>query len=288
MHGLGVERVGLLACRMGEVGKRTFVFHNNYPELIASSRLQRYRRRLIQDMVGFDRFIAISEQVRNWVVSNGIVEENQISVINNGIDTKQALGRRTRAEVRCDLGIPVDAAVLIQVGRFKEQKNQDVSVNAFVQFACERKDVHLIFVGDGPLRGPVESSAEASNVNDRIHFLGIRDDVEDLLAASDVFLMPSSWEGLPISLLEAFANGLPLVGTDVPGITDTVEGCPESVKLVPPRDNDALARAMRAAVYDDNWRYLAGEKARSFVTREYSAAVMVDRYVDLHNRLFGS
>lgn len=286
-QGLGVERIGLLASRLGGVAKRTFVFQNNYPQLAVSARNQQYRERVIRILAGFDHFIAVSDQVRDWVVSNGVVKKDKVSTIHNGTDLAQARCHRPVAEVRAELGISADAVVLIQVGRFKEQKNQDVSVEAFAKIACDRPGVHLVFAGDGPLRSSVEKRAEESGVGARIHFLGVRHDVSDLLAASDVFLLPSSWEGLPLSLLEAFAIGLPLVGTDVPGIADAVARCPEAVKLVAPRDSDALAQAIRAAVSNTSWRSRAGEHAKSFVSREFSASTMVERYLALHCRLLG-
>lgn len=286
-HGLGVERIGRVASGPGGVTIRSFVFHNNYPQLAISAADQRYRQRVIRELAGFDHFIAISRQVRDWVVSNGVVEEDRISVIENGIDLEQAQGRRLRAEVRAELCIPAEAVVLIQVGRFTEQKNQNVSVEAFAKVAHRRPDLHLLFAGAGPLRATAETAAALSGVDDRIHFLGVREDVSDLLGASDVFLLPSSWEGLPISLLEAFANGLPLVGTRVPGITDTVSRCPGAAMLVPSDDPAALAKAIDDAASNVDWRTSAGEQALSFVSRNFSFDAMVDRYLDEHSRLLG-
>jgi glycosyltransferase involved in cell wall biosynthesis len=285
MHGLGVERIGLPASRLGGVGRRTFVFHNNYPELSAHTDRPAYRRRVIRDVAAFDGCIAISDRVRDWVVSNDVIGAEKVTVIRNGIDLDQARGRRPRAETRAALGIPADAVVLVQVGRFSEQKNQEIAVAAFAEAAVDRPGAHLILVGDGPLRGRAEQAAADSPAADRIHFLGVRDDVADLLAAADLFLMPSSWEGLPISLLEAFANGLPLVGCDAPGIADTVTDCPETAILVPPRDTGALARAMGQAMADTGWRRTAGAAAEGFVRRHHSADTMVDRYLEAHGHV---
>ena len=285
MHGLGVERIGLPASRLGGVERRTFVFHNNYPELSVSSDRPAYRRRVVRDVAAFDGCIAISDRVRDWVVGNEVVGAENVSVIRNGIDLDQARGRRPREATRLSLGIPDGAVVFLQVGRFSEQKNQDIAVEAFGKAAADRPDIHLVLAGDGPQRSGVEQSAAASPAADRIHFLGIRDDVADLLAAADLFLMPSSWEGLPISLLEAFANGLPLVGTAVPGIADTVADCPDAVLLVPPRDAGALARVMGRAAEDEGWRRAAGAEAERFVRRHHSAETMVDRYLEVHGHV---
>jgi glycosyltransferase involved in cell wall biosynthesis len=284
-HGLGVERIGRVVCGPGGVAVRSFVFHNNYPQLSISAPDQRYRKRVIRELAGFHHFIAISRQVRDWVVANGVVEQDRVTVIDNGIDLEQVRGRRPLADVRADLGIPEQAVVLIQVGRFTGQKNQDLSVEAFARVARRRTNLHLLFAGDGPLRAAAEAAAAACGAGDRVHFLGVRDDVPDLLGAADVFLLPSSWEGLPISLLEAFANGLPLVGTRVPGITDTVERCPGAAMLVPAGDSAALAQAMDDAAADEGWRAGAGAQAAACVWRDFSSDTMAERYLDQHRRL---
>jgi glycosyltransferase involved in cell wall biosynthesis len=90
---------------------------------------------VIRELAGFQGFIAISRRVRDWVVANGIVAGDRVEVIENGIDLERARGQKSRGEVRASLGLPLDAVVLIQVGRFSAQKNQTLSAEAFAGVA---------------------------------------------------------------------------------------------------------------------------------------------------------
>ena len=133
-------------------------------------------------------------------------------VLNNAIDAgRYAYRSDVREAVRRELGLPEDALVVGHVGRFDPQKNHSFLVEIFSKMPG---DAQLLLVGDGVLRPDAGRQAEALGVRDRIIFAGVRPDVERLLQAMDVFLFPSLFEGLPVSIIEAQAAGLPCLISD--------------------------------------------------------------------------
>ena len=137
------------------------------------------------------------------------------TVVNNAIDAAQYRYRQARAcEVRQALGIAEEAFVIWHVGRFCPVKNHAFLLDVFDQLHRENERAVLLLVGDGELRSSMEEKAKAMGLEDRVLFTGVRSDVCDLMQAMDVFVFPSLYEGLPVSLVEAQAAGLPCVISD--------------------------------------------------------------------------
>ena len=184
--------------------------------------------------------VAVSEEVARSI---GVNAGSRVPVhhIANGIDVS-AWNRSEEAgiEVRQRLGIPVNAAVIGLVAVFRVQKRLDLWFETAALVAEKRSDAHFILVGDGPLRQEVEKWADRPTLKGRVHLTGLQDDVLPFLNAMDLYLMSSQFEGLPLSLLEAMASGLPVVVTAVGGIpqvvTDRAHG-----RIGPPGDPQAQA-----------------------------------------------
>ena len=137
------------------------------------------------------------------------------TVVNNAIDAVQYRYKQTRArEVRQALGIAEEAFVIGHVGRFCPVKNHAFLLDVFDQLRRENERAVLLLVGDGELRSSMEEKAKAVGLEDRVLFTGVRSDVCDLMQAMDVFVFPSLYEGLPVSLVEAQAAGLPCIISD--------------------------------------------------------------------------
>jgi len=288
IHGLGPERIALLASRLAGTPVRTFVFHSNYPSLYPEHGNTRLVKRLKADFKHVQHFIAISENVMRLAVNSGIVSSEKISVIINGIDLERMRSSRSRPEVRTSLGLRDEDVILIQVGRFQPLKNQDISVRAVALLLKRIPRIHLLLVGNGPTMKKVKDLVSQLTIEEYVHFLGLRSDVRDILHASDLFLLPSDWEGIPISLLEAFANSKPAVVTRVPGIKDIIEldlGC---AKMVAPKDEGSLALAIENALLDSEWMERAGNAGLNLVKTNFDSTRMVDQYVSLHEALFWS
>ena len=129
-----------------------------------------------------------------------------------------------RQSLRKELGLS-NEPVIICVARFRPEKNQQFLLPVLRSLLAERPDVVLLFAGDGPCEQAVRSDADSMGLQNHIRFLGLRSDVADLLSAADVFVLPSLWEGMPVSVIEALACGLPCVVSD---------GCPEETTSFEP------------------------------------------------------
>lgn len=152
---------------------------------------------------------ACSKMAADWMFG----KNQDVKIIYNGIDTKRFFKCDSkRKQIRQELGIPKDSTVIINVGRFTKQKNQNWLIDMMTH--TKEKNIYLILVGDGELREHCQKEAKEKDIAERVKFLGQRQDIPDLLNASDIFMMPSIYEGYPISALEAQACGLKVMLSD--------------------------------------------------------------------------
>ena len=206
-----------------------------------------------------------------------------IAVIPNGVDTgRYGRDEAARTSVRRELDLPESASLVISVATFKEQKGHRFLVSAAARVIPDHDGTHLILAGDGDLRPAIQHAVEEQGIADRVHFLGDRRDVPRLLAASDVFVLPSLWEGLPMSLLEAMASELPCIATDVSGVREVVAD--GSGLMVPPANPDALESALRVVLDDQSEAAALGGRARRRVEDHYSAREQARDHVEIYRR----
>ena len=195
----------------------------------------------------------------------------------------QAQPTMSRAEMRGALGIPEDARVAGTIARLTEQKGHRY---LFEALASQRSlaDVHLLVVGGGEQRDALVNDVEQKGLSARVHFLGPRRDLGNLLAAMDLFVLASLWEGLPLSMVLAMGAGVPIVATRVAGIPEVVADGRTGL-LVPPRDANALGLALARLLGDPDLHRRFGDEARAAVLPRFG----VDRYVEsvasLYDRL---
>ncbi len=189
----------------------------------------------------------------------------------------------TRSAARRLAGVPEAAFVVGAVGRLSAQKAPLDLVAAFEDLARVRGDAHLVLVGDGPLRGDVEDRVARSGLAERVHLLGLRRDVPELLRAFDVLALTSRWEGLPRVFPQAMAAGLPIVATRVDGAVEAVvDG--ETGWLVDVGDRAGLAARLLGLAEDPGLARSMGESGRARV-EEFSAARMARQLEELYERL---
>jgi glycosyltransferase involved in cell wall biosynthesis len=172
----------------------------------------------------------------------------------------------SRARARITLGLPQDALVIGSVGNFTPKKDHKTLLEATAQVSRSRHDVHLALVGTGPLEHTLQDETRSLGLGDRVVFAGSRKDVPELLPAFDVFALSSRIEGLPISLLEAMAIGLPSIATSVGGVPEVVTNGDEGL-LVPAGDPSAFADALNSLLSDPQRRKAAGARATKTARR---------------------
>ena len=143
-------------------------------------------------------------------------------------------------------------------------------------------DLHVLFIGDGDLREELQAQTKALELDRHIHFLGNRNDVPELLAASDYFVLPSLWEGLSMALVEAMASGLPIIATDVSG-THQVIIPNETGLLVPPGDSQLLGKAVIQMLSDPAQAEAMGTAAKKSVGRYFSSQKQAQDHIALYS-----
>ncbi|MGI6220068.1 MAG: glycosyltransferase [Bacteroidaceae bacterium] len=217
----------------------------------------------------YDRVIAISGAVKEEL--SRLIPPSRVEVIYNGINLQQ-IAEAPPLE-RKDLGIPQDSFVLVQVARFYPQKDQKTVL-------CALSDLpsmfYAVFVGDGPLLQEHEEYAAALAVQERVRFLGVRNDVSSVLKVADVFVMSSHFEGFGLAAVEGMAAGLPVVASDVEGLREVVAGA--GVLFVPHDEKMLASQLTRLAYKPEYYRQVADAcKRRSSLfdirkmAKEYSA-----------------
>ena len=189
-----------------------------------------------------------------------------------------------RRAVRIGLGFEPEAPLVLFAGRLAQQKRVDDLLKALDLLQHVQPDIRTLIAGDGPLRDQLEEIAKVYHLGSRIRFLGHREDVPKLLAAADVIVLPSVYEGLPNVILEAMRFRKPVVATAAPGTTEAViDG--QTGLLVPVGDPMRLARAIRDVVRDPVLARRLGETGRAYVESHFRADVMVTQFGDLYEHI---
>ena len=217
-----------------------------------------------------DRFICVSRECAQTYLAAGLAAR-QFRVVQNGIGAPRPSAGR--AEVLARLGLGPAARIVLTVARLSEQKGHRYLLEAIPFVLKQEPHATFVWVGDGPLRAELSERARALRLGDRLRLLGTRDDVPDLLAAADAFVLPSLFEGLPIVLLEAMQLGLPLVATDVCGTSELLRDRLHG-RLIPLGHITRLAEALVELLQDTEQARRLGAAARAHVEREFSAARM--------------
>lgn len=158
--------------------------------------------------------LACGEDAARYMWGKKVFQNNDYHIMRNAINTaKFQFSEEKRDCIRTQMGLS-DKKVLGIVGRLDEQKNHKFLLDVVKEVCAHRGDCVLLIIGRGPLEQDLKNQVSQLNIGDNIRFLGIRDDVDSLLNALDVFILPSLYEGLPVVLVEAQANGLPIVASD--------------------------------------------------------------------------
>lgn len=245
-----------------------------------TNRFRRGVRRLLNPLV--THFVTVSRDLAHWLASDVGIPSAKITHIYNGVDT-DTYSPRDQHEARRALGLPEARFVIGTVGRLDPVKDHRGLVEAFGRVA-QRHDARLLIVGDGPCRADLEHLVNELALSSRVHLIGERDDIPQVLRALDIFTLPSLGEGISNAILEAMATGLPVVATRVGGnpelVHDGVTGF-----LVARRSTDALASALHRYMEDPLLIRRHGDAGRMRVLDEFSLSRMFTAYGALYSRI---
>lgn len=227
-----------------------------------------------------DAFVAVSTADRDRMISLEHVRPEKVEVIPTAYIPRAGGGG---ADVRAELGLEPGVPLVGTVAILRPQKALEVLLDAFAIVAAQRPDPHLVLAGAGESEAALRAQARDLGLEERIHFLGLRQDVNAVWRSIDVGAISSDFEGTPIAALEAMVNGTPLVATAVGGVPDLVQDGVSGL-LVPPRDPQALAAGLLRLLDDPDERAAfaaAGERR----VGDFSLDTLVERTEALYERL---
>lgn len=228
-----------------------------------------------------DRIIAVGWETAR--VQQPRFGSKSVEVIPNAVPIPEQLSPNERERLRIELIGDPTLPLLISVGRLEPQKGIFDLLDAFTFLQKDCQDVRLVIAGSGSLEDKFRSEVASRGLGEKVHLLGLRQDITSLLGASDVFVSTAHWEGLPLSTLEAMAAGLPVVVTavgDLPRVVEEGTGI-----LVEAHDPALIAKQLERLIDVPERRADIGNAARSLIQREYSAPVWADRLLNVYQEV---
>lgn len=323
-----IASIATLPCKMAKLRKifkkqkphvcQSFLFHANFfsrfaarsagvPVVISGIRVAEHEKkwhlrldRMTQGLV--DRYVCVSKGVAAYTAKQGGIAQRKIVAIANGIDSADYENADKADLTQCDCAD--EKRKIIVIGRLHRQKGIDWLLQTTPHWLLQRPDCGLLIVGDGPERDTLMRAAAKLPCCDRIRFLGQRRDVPQLLAASDLLLLPSRWEGMPNVVMQAMASGLPVLAAEVEGIDellmcrrqsqaancDANDGpCTENPPL--PQtcrfgQTDEFAAKINALLDDSDRAQRLGKQNREHIRRFFTIEQMVASYERLWLSLY--
>jgi glycosyltransferase involved in cell wall biosynthesis len=222
---------------------------------------------------------AVSQDLRQHLIDSGF-PARRIEVVYNGVPDLPPPTPCTRRGVRASLGVPDDDTLILSIGRLDPVKNFPLLLCAFANVLRRDPNVWLAIVGDGPERADLEQQVRDLSLYEHVKFTGYRQDVSGLLAAADVYVNSSVFEGVSLTILEAMAAGLPVVATAVGGNPEVVAH--ERTGLLASSASASIADAIHRLAVDDQLRRRFGAAGRARVAQDFSMDRMMARYAELY------
>lgn len=230
-------------------------------------------------------YLCNSEAASDILAQRERIPHKKLAVVHNGIDpTPFERDHKARAEIRAELQLPPGVPLVTVVANLRTPKGHRHLLEALALLPRQGQAWKVALVGEGPLREELEQQADRLQISDRVIFMGARQDIPRVLAAADLFVLPSLWEGLPGAVMEAMAAGLPVVASDVGGVRELLcDG--ETGYLVPAAQPEPLAERLQALLADAALRERMGAAGRTRLIEEFSLDRMVQRTGSVYEAL---
>jgi len=253
--------------------------HNVY------TRDRKVHRRLLNNLLGriSDTVIAVSAAVKDDIIAYDGLPADKIRVLYNGVEEARFTGI-DRSGARAALHIPTDSAVVGTVGRLTYQKGQKYLVQAMSMVLKEFPRTVLLIVGDGPAGNELRELVKQKGIEGTVVFTGSRRDVPDMLAAMDIFVFPSLWEGLPNALVEAMAAGKPIIATDIKPNREVL-GPEHAGIFVPCEDSSAIAVGITQLLRDRESALRLASAAQERALSQFTINRTVRAYTNLFEEI---
>lgn len=273
--------LGIVAARLGQV--RAIVRTEHNPPILPITSSQKVRDRVRCQF--YSKIICVSESNRQQFVSQLDRSPHKMKVIYNGVDLERFSPAAVSADVRVELGWNPSTPVIGTVAALQEERK---GINYFLEMAASVSKCYpaarFLVVGDGGLRPALERQAAQLGISEKVRFTGARSDIPNVLAAMQVFVIPSTFEGAPYAILEAMAMARPVVATPAGNAAEIISDR-ESGMLVPIADSHALTRAVTELLADPSFAAGVGSQGREVIRRRCSLDAMVDNIVSVYDDL---
>lgn len=201
------------------------------------------------------------------------LNQKEVPLVYNGIDLTQCIAKKNTQIV--------SQVKILHVGRFAPQKNHEMMVEAFADVVSDYPNCELDLVGDGDLVNNVRKKVAELGIQEKVHFVGLLDKVYEKMSESDIFILPSKYEGMPITLIEAMATGLPIVATAVGGVPDMIENGKSGVLVGVSKEE--IADGIIALIRDAHLRETVSQGAKHRAV-QFSLENMTKAYIDVYQQ----
>lgn len=268
---LDVIKYAVAAAKLRGIPKCVHTVHN-----VAQKEAEGKLQKLINGFyfrMGWSVPVALSPQVRDTIVDFYGLPQEKVPVIFNGVDLSRCIPKESY-----DAG---ENLKLVHIGRFNEQKNHRRVLEAFSLFAKNYTKAQLWLLGDGEQMEPTKAYAKELSLGEKVRFLGSQNNVYPYLHEADLFLLPSDYEGMPMTIIEAMGTGLPVVATAVGGVPDMISHRVSG--LLTELTAQSVAEACEALAADEALREKLGKTARE-ESRRFSADFMAQRYAEEYQK----
>lgn len=282
-HLIHADLFGYISAKLAGIRKVISSRHND-----DSFRYHPVLRRFSQVMWWLaDGGIAISSAIQKFTINIEGASESKVIVVHYGLPYRWIPDEEinaARSSIRQELGLEADAVILGMVCRLVEQKGIIYALQSLQELITHFPDVHLVIAGDGELADELKNEAIRLGIHHHIHWLGWREDAQTIMAAMDIFVMPSLWEGFGLVLLEAMSKRVPIVATHVSAIPEVVEHGNTGF-LVAPRNPEQLTEAITCLLNDRPLRKYMGLLGEDRLERVFSVEKMVDETLQIYRKL---
>lgn len=278
-HGLRADSVGRWAARLGGVKGVVSTIHSIDP--------WRRKPHVLLDRVTspfVSHYVAVCNAAKQAAIRRGEVTENNCSVVYIGVPQVE-IPKYERDAMRSELGIQPDAFPVVGVlANLRDMKGHRHIISALPSLRKHLPDIKFVFAGRDDSGGEVEQLAVEAGADNSIIFAGFVKDTPRLFAALDVFLLPSEWEGFPVSILEAMQAGVPIVATNVGGIPEMIRNEQDGL-LIPPRDPAAIEGALVQLMQNFALRASMVKSADARYQTEFTVQEMAGKISNLYKKL---
>jgi glycosyltransferase involved in cell wall biosynthesis len=227
----------------------------------------------------------ISASVSNQQSGQKYISEFRSVVVNNGIDRTRFDPSGTYKDIRKEFGIASDVMLVLFLARFTSHKQPLALIEAFAAAVAKNKSLHLLMVGDGDQKETAVKRIDELGLKNKISLVSFRQDVPDILAAADIYVLPSLWEGLPIGLLEAMAMGKAVIGTRVDGTSEVIEDNRNGLMVETSDLVKELEEKLLLLAGDPELRKKLQQNAISAVSERFNGVSMTRQIEELYNRV---